>query len=304
LSVAAIGTAFGTGVGQDLVSVTFGTHATQPADGASPSPSGRGSGPSTHPSARQARSSTSSRYPVQIESANYTTPGDPTVAFGKILNDAQVSALTNNSAAIPNWAAFIRHVVADRGAPVGSALVKIVLHNVTKQTILIANIQIVKDCEAPLTGTLLYSPSAGATSNIVIGYDLDSQFPTAEFDPGEGIFGLHGNYFAQNSIQLLPGEVDAIVVNAVTFHQYCHFSFDLTVDDGASTLTERIDDNGVPFTVTAATFPEPPSGFKYPSYLYPEIKFSDYNEIYAGGVAAPVGHNQYTKVDPKTFSGG
>jgi hypothetical protein len=254
LSVAAIGTAFGTGVGQDLVSVAFGTHSSQAANSArSSSPSQRPI-PSADRSSRQTGSGASPENPIQIESANYATPGDPTVAFGKPLDNAQVSALTNNSAAIPDWAAFIRQAVGDGGAPVGSALVKIVLHNVTKQTVLITNIQVVKECQAPLTGTLLYSPSAGATSNIVIGYDLDNQFPIAQFDPGEGIFALHGNYFAQNSIQLLPGEVDTIVINAVTFLQYCDFSFDLAVDDSATALTERVDDNGRPFTVTAATF--------------------------------------------------
>jgi len=89
---------------------------------------------------------------------------------------------------------------------------------------------------------------------------------------------------------------DTIVINAETARQFCRFSYSLLIDDGTRRVTENVNRHGQDFVVNAITYP-PISGLK--SF----VKFSDFKEIYTGGVTIPNPNGPYLKVNPKTFNG-
>lgn len=273
--IAGIATAYGTGLGQDLVSVTIGVHPT-------PLPT--------------------MRYPIHVDSASYLNNKYPTFAFPGILTKAQVSTLVNDSqlqnADTVSWQGPMSQVAKYGGAPIGDARIQIVLRNKATQTAVITNMQVVKHCDAPLTGTLLYAPGGGALNDIEIGYDLDVPLPVAQFSRGGDIEGLHGNFFAKDTIPMKPGETDTLVVDTLTDHFYCQFSFALFVDDGSRRLVEKINNSGHPFVVTATTYP---MGEGLPP---PYVKFSEFGAIYAWGLADPFGHNSFRRVNPRRYNGG
>jgi hypothetical protein len=268
--VIAAATAFGTGVGQDLFRMTLGSHRS-PVD------------------------------PVQIDSASYIRTNDPTFAFRRVLTTAQVRALTHNpyftNGGQPQgnmWEEYMK-LVTNSGGASEDPMIQIVLQGHASQTVTITDMQVVKRCGPPLTGTLLYSPGAGAPPDIQLVYDLDPQFAVAQYENSAGAL---ENFFASRTIQLKPGEVDAMVVQSLTYNAYCQFTFRITVDDGATQIEETISNNGKPFVVTAFSHPT------WEGIKYKTIHFSDFKSIYAGGVASPAGDDTYVWVNPKTYNGG
>lgn len=268
--VIAAAVAFGTGVGQHLYRSAFG-NPVSPAN------------------------------PVQIDSAAYVRTDDATFAFRNPLTSTQVRALTHNPyfsrGGVPlAWPQYIT-LVQKYGGASEDAMIQIVLQSHATQTVTITNIEEVKRCGPPLTGTLLYSPGAGAPPDIKLIYDLDPPFPAAQYQDSRG--GLR-NFFTEKTIQLRPKEVNTLIIQSITYHAYCQFTFKMMVDDGTSHATESISDNGKPFVVTAFSDPSPTwSGIEYPI-----MKFSDFKEIYAGGVVSPHLNDTYVRVNPKTYKGG
>jgi hypothetical protein len=150
----------------------------------------------------------------------------------------------------------------------------------------ITEMQVVRHCQAPLAGTLIYSPSQGVNGTIGIGFDLDSPIYYAR----KSDYGLRGgDYFRDSVVTLAPGEVQTFTISVQASMHYCQFTFQMTVATPNGTVTETVNDNGKPFELTGG-----PVGVNYAA-------------VYVGGIEAmltPALHDpkgNFVQVNPKTF---
>ncbi|GAA4634807.1 hypothetical protein GCM10023196_077780 [Actinoallomurus vinaceus] len=143
-------------------------------------------------------------------------------------------------------------------------------------------------CRAPLTGTLLYSPPAGDESTTLVYFNLDRPDVQARtFNDGS----VGGPYFDQKTISLKFGEQWVFEVLAGTATRYCEFRLQLTIIEGAKTVTQTVGNGGAgaPFRVSALV--NGPNGHPY----------SAYRNAYLGGVAiSPPG--DYRRIDPASYA--
>jgi hypothetical protein len=218
--------------------------------------------------------------PVQIQSAGYLPGFNEVFAFPTALSRPQMLTATRGVAQ-HQFAQNLKYVAALGGAPTHLQLIQVVLHSAVQQVATVREIQVVKQCTAPFTGTELWNPAESAIDNISIGFNLDSDTSDAQFVNAGNQF--YGNYFAKKSIQLAPGESDTLSIFILTTRQFCRFSFRLYVDYGTHQRVETIDNEGRPFTASAG------------------LPFSRFKVIYAGGDATANG--SYVREDPKTYQG-
>jgi hypothetical protein len=232
--------------------------------------------------------------PVIVNSGQYmqgpTQAG--TLAFAKPLSPQEVAFYNTPYL---NYQNYVSHATAVGGAGVGGVLLAIVLRGNYPGLAVVSDLQVVRRCGPPLDGTLLYSPPAAEGTNIGIGFNLDSQFATAQdYQTNEP---LSGNFFAEHTISLTKGQSEGLLIDAQTTDHYCQFTLRLVVDVvradyGQAQVVESISNHGQPFAVTAAL-----TGVR--NYL---PTFSRYAVVYAAGVASPdPGH--IVRVNPKTWNG-
>jgi hypothetical protein len=162
--------------------------------------------------------------------------------------------------------------------------------------ITINNMTVNKSCQQPFTdGTLFYSPprGAGPPGTAPVYFNLDSANPMGQYlaIPGSK-FSSGGNFFAKEVITLKYQEPQTFSVFVTTRHQYCQFSFLLSIATVNGTRTQNITDGGLPFAITAdgETGGSPTS-------------FSSYPAVYAGGVADLQHGGKFIQVNPKTYNG-
>lgn len=188
------------------------------------------------------------------------------------LSASQLASLNSlSTSAAQNW--FTSHgAVATEGV-----LIQLVLQGNRGNSVRVVNMQPVMSCHAPLTGTLFYSPPAGADLDTQMIINLDD--PSA---PSRYIANVNGQasggtgFFQHFTVSLKQNEQFTFLVNAYTNTQYCTFTLKMAVLDGSRTLTETVSDNGKPFRVTAI----------YGQNSVSRDAFSHYQELYVGGVAA------------------
>jgi hypothetical protein len=155
-------------------------------------------------------------------------------------------------------------------------------------TVTVVGMQVVKRCQAPLTGSLVVNGQQGGNDTIELLFDLDSPVNNAQDVNGQ-------DYFESRDVTLAPGEVQTFSVRVRTYLHYCQFTFQLTIATPDGQVTETIDDNGKPFELTAIA-----DGSA-------QAPYSRYTALYVGGLDAkynptlndPSGH--FVAVDPKTF---
>jgi hypothetical protein len=133
----------------------------------------------------------------------------------------------------------------------------------TSKPVRITNMHAVATCTAPLNGVLFYNPNAGEQFNPQIAFDLDQPDPIARGrgkDDGRGNPVYKGEYFVNHEYVLKLGEPATFVVSATTREHYCefHLVMDLLVN-GAPT-TQKIENDGKPFTVSAGLGTRPYDG--------------------------------------------
>lgn len=235
--------------------------------------------------------------PVHVDSASYVRDGSGTAAWSFVFPDkrqfsagdlATLNSLNGNAAGYASW------LLAHGGVNPNDARLKIDLRGNADTTVTVTDLQVVKQCQAPLTGTLLYSPAAGPASDLNLAVDLDQQFPVVQAyrdgKPSGSYFGERGN---GHHIDLAPGETTTLLFDVTTSRQFCQFSFNLVVDTPDGTVVEPINDKRQPFQVTAlvedATTQTP--------------RFASYQAVYAGGVASPARNATFAPVDPTTYQG-
>jgi hypothetical protein len=156
----------------------------------------------------------------------------------------------------------------------------------------ISNIQIVKACSAPLTGTLFSNPSQGIDGTIGLAFDLSS--PIAYARSTDGYLISNNNFFEGNVVTLAQGETHTFTFKVLlSGYDYCSFTFQMAVATPTGPVTETINDNGEPFQLTSLT-PGTLSG-----------NYSAYGALYIGGVSAVADHlnrnGHWVEENPKTF---
>ena len=239
--VIAIATAFGSGIGQDLVSTAIGHH----------SPSGP---------------------PVRIDSVMQeetgNIDGDYVFAQKLVLTSRELRTFNQLGQGSAGPAAWLQ----SRGVvyPSGSSSVQVVIEGNRDHPVEITGARVVKQCQPPLNGTLFYNPAipAGIAADIGMGFNMDSPISTAQFfNPDTGA--AYGDFFAGHTISLAHGEVQTLALQYSTGNQYCQFTFTLIVVDGNTTTREIVTNHGQPFRVTALIDKGPRRG-----------EFSSYKALY------------------------
>jgi hypothetical protein len=176
-----------------------------------------------------------------------------------------------------------------QAVPTDSGYIDVTVMGSGKGQVSVSGLHVVKACYPPLTGTLLYSPGAGDTATSSLGFNLDNRIDYAQNAKTQLATTYSGDFFNEHPTYLLPGEVHTYSINVSTSLHYCRFSFNMTVTTSSGDVTEKIDDHGKPFELSAiegaATGPT----------------FPAYQVVYAGGVANPWGHDAYIRVNPKTY---
>jgi hypothetical protein len=213
--------------------------------------------------------------PVEVESVTNlkSITGDGSLALSNtlIMTKNQLQEFntrdTMNSAAYEAWYRNIGASAIDFG------VTGITLRGNYKTAVRIADMKVIKDCQAPLNGTYFQGYSQGEGDTVKIGFNLDAPDPIPQqlAITGNGLTPLGINYFDQEYISLAPGESITLTVGAFTKHYACHFRIQLMIATPDGTFTEDIDNHGEPFTVTARAAPNrqatPYSGYRA-AYAY------------------------------------
>lgn len=169
---------------------------------------------------------------------------------------------------------------------------QLVLQNNRAQEIRVLNMNVVKSCQAPLTGTLIFSPNGGADPTIQLGFNLDSADTEAEtVDAADNFTVQKPDYFAGHTVTIQPGAQQVFNIKTVTSKQSCSFRFLFSLLVGSRKAYQLIGDGSQPFRISALIGTGPAV-----------VHFADYSMVYAGGLASPAGNNdRFVPVNPKTY---
>ena len=245
------------------------------------------------PSARTTVPGTASNSPAKVEAVTplNTEPDENWALPDKVqLTSAQLAEAGASDATVASYLSSIHAV------PLGGGFTNVTVVGNEKAAVTITGIQVVKDCQAPLSGTLFLSPSQGVNLTVAVGFNLDSPIDYAQ---NSSVSGISGNYFEGHNVTLSPGETETFDIHVETVKHYCTFTFQMTVATANGPVTEDISNNGNPFELTAGV-----------AAANSETPYSGYAALYFGGVEAmgtpalrdPSG--DFVQVNPKTFHGG
>lgn len=207
------------------------------------------------------RSSSPEGAPVTVESATYVS--GEVYAFPQEITARQLKIIDTSTLPLESFG----------GVNVQGAEIQIVLSGNDTQAVVIAGMQTVKHCAAPLTGTLFESTVPGPSVDTRVGFNLDNRLPIAQDLEDNN---PNADFFADHTISLRQGETQTLLVVAETRQQYCQFTFKLIVDTSNGQVAEPITNNGKSFEVTAA------------------VGMADYKEVDING----------KQVNPKTYAQG
>jgi hypothetical protein len=152
---------------------------------------------------------------------------------------------------------------------------QLVVQNNQAQEVRVLDMNVVKSCQAPLTGTLVYSPNAGGDPTIQVGFDLDSASTEAETWDTWAV--RKPGYFAGHTVSIQPGAQQVFNIRTATSKHSCSFRFLLTLLVGSKKTYQLIGNGSQPFRISALV----ETNGNGPDY-------SAYGVMYAGGVASPL----------------
>jgi hypothetical protein len=149
---------------------------------------------------------------------------------------------------------------------------------------------VIKNCRAPLTGTMFYVPGQAAVEEIQMGFDLDAADTAAKFvNRTPTVSPSAPDYFSRYTVVIKPGAQQVLNIRTVTAKYACTFRYDATILDGDRKLQQQIGDGKQPFRISAlATRAQQPY-------------FSRYAVAYIGGVQSTGGIGGYVRINPKTY---
>jgi hypothetical protein len=169
---------------------------------------------------------------------------------------------------------------------------QLVVQNNRNYLVRLLDMNVLKACQRPLTGTLFFSPDAGADASVRLGFNLNSSDTDAEAAKGWDLSNWVPHYFANDTVSIQPGAQQVFDVRAVVSNESCIFRIQATVLDGGKTVYQTIGDGNQPFRITSTASPLDNAA----------LKFSDYQVIYAGGIASPNLKEEFVRVNPKTYN--
>ena len=180
------------------------------------------------------------------------------------------------------------------GVDLSVSEIKLVVEGNSAKLARIINMQVVKQCQSPLAGTLFYSPGAAQDTSVKLGFNLD-EFVSVARTYHDLVFG--SSYFDNKTVSLRHGEQEVFQIRAVTKRYYCQYKLRLVVVVGGKTVYQVVDDHGRPFRVTASLVANP--GVRDP--------YAAYKAVYLGGVAKPVSNggnsNDLMRIEPASYPG-
>ncbi|GHB92939.1 hypothetical protein GCM10010306_104940 [Streptomyces umbrinus] len=223
--------------------------------------------------------------PIKVVSVSHQDTGQSIWAFedSQEFNPSELEPINASSLTDETYTWF-----TSRGAvPVDRRRDRIAVEGNTSEPVEINDLQVDKQCRAPLSGTLFESPNAGQENNIRLGLDLDEQRPTAQSIEQDG---NKPDYFARHSISLKKGERASIVIEAWTMKSYCEYTLNLKMTVGDETVTQIIKDDGKPFKLSARI------------EASEDAMLSGYQSAYVGGVLNANCGGGFRKVNAKTWT--
>jgi hypothetical protein len=240
--------------------------------------------------------SSSGHVPVKIETVTplEDASGDTQALANRIQLSAhqltQLSQVTSDQSGLP----MSLHTV-----PTQIASTDVTVMGNDKSTVTITSIQVLKKCQAPLTGALFFNSAQGSDHTIGLGFNLDHTISNAQNAQPDQPFS--GNYFQGHVITLKYGETQTFEISASTFLHYCQFTFQMTVSTSNGPVTEYFGAAGQetssavgqPFKLTAIANSGP---------LARTLPFSSYRTVYVGGAYSE--HGEWAQVNPKTYKYG
>jgi hypothetical protein len=257
-------TTIGTGIGQHLLSVIAG-HSSSKVPPRPPS------GP-----------------PVKVDAISLERDGSQGGIYvlpqKLVLSALRLRALSHIDSSQPAYGTWF---TSRGGVDPSMSSVKLVVEGNRSHRVQIIGMRAIKHCQKPLNGTLFYSPPAGASLNIGIGFNLDNVAPIAE---NYSNYRIYGDYFATHTISLSHGEVLTLQVVSLTTKQYCQYTLQLTVVDGSKQSTETLTNDGRPFSVTGIPASKG------------NVRFSYYRALYVGGVAPRPCNCGWKRENPAYYS--
>lgn len=197
-----------------------------------------------------------------------------------------VNSLIRNPDSVP-WPAFVQWFFSRGAYESGGTSTQLVVQNNRSHPVRIIDMNVIKQCRAPLTGTMFFGAGGAVDETVGLGFNLDSSDTEAEQAQGTGLASWKPDYFTRYTISIQPGAQQVFNLWTVTSRQACTFEYQVTVLDGEKKVTQIIGDGTVPFRATALV--NNPSG----------SSFSDYKVLYLGYAWDPP-NGAFTRVDPKT----
>ncbi|MEU2623122.1 hypothetical protein ABZ642_34310 [Streptomyces sp. NPDC007157] len=170
------------------------------------------------------------------------------------------SDVAANSAAFSSW--------YDRngGTVLESATITLALRGNAAEQVQITDVNVHKKCGPPLDGTFFTGYTQGSGDTVPLGLDLDATEPQAQLRArtGAGLTWTGRDYFKERTLTLEPGERETLSIGVTSKRHRCSFTLELVVATAKGVLTQQIDRQGKPFTLTAAAVPgsRPPSGYR------------------------------------------
>ena len=199
-------------------------------------------------------------------------------------------ALAANQSVTPNDYLF------GRGGYAPSADTQLILHNNRPYPIQVIDIQVIKHCQAPLTGTLIYAPEGDSEPSTGLGFNLDSSDNDAMLADGPNVRQWKPGYFTQYVVPINPGKQAVFNIRAVASRVACSFLYQVTVQDSKNKISQVISDYGMLFRVSALRL----SYLHRPHRLVSQ-NFSGYQNLYVGGVASPRSDGWLVRENPRTW---
>jgi hypothetical protein len=169
-------------------------------------------------------------------------------------HDQEANLLATHDASSPGvWAikqGGVRTAWAPRYAFCFSRL-RLTLQGQWVRPVLITQMRALVQRSAPLAGTLIWVGSAGESSIIEIGFDLDEKAPIAR-SRTESIT-LGGPYLDNHQLTVAPGEIVSLDVMAQTREHFCEWRIEFTYKVDQKTVTRVVGDGDAPFRTSALT---------------------------------------------------
>lgn len=184
--------------------------------------------------------------------------------------------------------------IADYLSPLGgyaqSIDMQIVVQNVRSHSIQILNMNVIKNCRAPLTGTVFFAPGQAEVEDIQMGFNLDSVDTGAKVVNGvPTVSPSDPNYFSKYTVVIGPGKRQVFNIRTVTNKWACSFLYSATILDGTRKVYQEIGDGERPFRISSLA-----TGTQ-------QQPFSGYAVAYVGGPTNTGTVGPYIRVNPKTY---